>query len=268
MEQGLRGADAGSLVSGDAVQLDIPPAGLPGRVVARLLDQVIYFAILLALLFGLGRIVGGLDANAATVLLLMYASVVLFIPVGIEVATHGRSLGKLLFKLRVVRDDGGPITFRHSLVRGLVALIEIFSFWGLPALIAAALSTRGKRLGDMAAGTYVVREETSIKLTPPPLEPVALQPWASGTDIRPLPDGLALAIRQFLLRAHTLLPAARASTAASLIAQVRPYVAPPPPPGAPDEAVLAAILAERRRRDSARLAREDAVRSRLSGTQV
>ncbi|PWJ26103.1 putative RDD family membrane protein YckC [Branchiibius hedensis] len=268
MEQGLRGADAGSLVSGDAVRLDIPPAGLPGRVVARLLDQVIYFAILLALLFGLGRIVGGLDANAATVLLLMYASVVLFIPVGIEVATHGRSLGKLLFKLRVVRDDGGPITFRHSLVRGLVALIEIFSFWGLPALISAALSTRGKRLGDMAAGTYVVREETSIKLTPPPLEPVALQPWASGTDIRPLPDGLALAIRQFLLRAHTLLPAARASTAANLIAQVQPYVAPPPPAGAPDEAVLAAILAERRRRDEQRLAREDAVRSRLSGTQV
>lgn len=262
-QQRLRGADAGELISGDAVRLDIPPAALPGRVLARLLDQIIYIVLFLVLLWGLGRIAAGFDANAETIGLLLVASIYLFVPVGIEVATHGRSVGKLLFKLRVVRDDGGPTAFRHALVRGLVGVIEIFSFAGFPALIAAAFSAKGKRLGDMAAGTYVVREETSIRLSPPPYEPYALHGWVAGADIRALPDGLALAIRQYLLRAPTLLPAARAATSAQLIARVRPFVSPPPPTDAPADAVLAAILAERRRRDADRLAREDAVRNRL-----
>lgn len=262
-QQRLRGADAGDLVSGDAVRLDIPPAALPGRVVARLLDQIIYIVVLLFALWALGRLLDGLDANAATLQIILVASIYLFIPVGIEIATHGRSVGKLLFKLRVVRDDGGPIGFRHALVRGLVGVVEIFSFAGFPALIAAAMSAKGKRLGDMAAGTYVVREETAIKLPLPPLEPYALHGWVSNADIRVLPDGLALAIRQYLLRAQTLLPAAREVTSAQLISRVQPYVSPPPPAGASADAILAAILAERRRRDFDRLAREDAVRSRL-----
>lgn len=259
----LRGAGAGELVSGDAVRLDIPPAALPGRVIARVLDQIIYIVLFLLLLWGLARILVGVDANAATVYLLLIASIYLFVPVGIEVATHGRSIGKMIFKLRVVRDDGGPTGFRHALVRGLVGVVEIFSLAGFPAVISAALSAKGKRLGDMAAGTYVVREETSIKIPLPPYEPYALQGWAANADIRALPDGLALAIRQYLLRAPTLLLAAREATAAQLISQVQPYVSPPPPSNAPADAVLASILAERRRRDADRLAREDAVRSRL-----
>jgi hypothetical protein len=81
----------------------------------------------------------------------------------------------------------------------------------------------------------------------------------------PLPDGLALAVRQFLDRAASLNPASRSTLGTQLAGQVLTHVAPAPPPGQHPEAVLAAVVAERRRRDEARLARDEALRVRLRG---
>ena len=54
--------------------------------------------------------------------------------------------------LRVVRDDGGPIRFRHALVRGLVGVVEIWLTVGAVALVVSLASSQGKRLGDFLAG--------------------------------------------------------------------------------------------------------------------
>ena len=59
---------------------------------------------------------------------------------------------------RVVSDDGGPERFRQALVRALAAVVEIWAFTGAPALICSLLSARGKRLGDVFAGTFVLQE--------------------------------------------------------------------------------------------------------------
>src|SRR5690606_2026122 len=79
-------------------------------------------------------------------------------PIAVETLSHGRSLGKLACGLRVVRDDGGPVRFRHALVRGLIGVIEILMTLGVVACIASLVSARGRRLGDVFAGTIVVRE--------------------------------------------------------------------------------------------------------------
>ncbi|WP_347813844.1 RDD family protein [Allobranchiibius sp. GilTou38] len=260
----LRGAEADTMVTGEAVLIDIPPASLPIRVVARVIDTVLYLLLLIALLVVV--LAQSFDASAATTQTLALLSTVgclLVVPVAVETLTRGRSLGKLICRLRVVRDDGGPIVFRHAFVRGLVGFVELFMAYGVPAVIAAVATTRVKRLGDLAAGTYVVQEDVRLRLAAPPEVPMRLERWARSTDISALPDGAALAVRQFLLRRRTLTPAARARLGADLTAAVRPSVAPPPPPGTSDEEFLAAVLAERRRRDQQRLARDARQRSRV-----
>ncbi len=142
--------------------------------------------------------------------------------------------------------------------------MEIYVFSGAPAFFSALMSARGKRLGDYAAGTYVVRERVRLRLAPPAPMPPELAGWARTADITALPTGLALAVRQYLLRLSTIDPASRASVGARLAEQVAAYVAPAPPTGTPPEAYLAAVIASRRERDSARLAREDDLRRRLT----
>ena len=88
---------------------------------------------------------------------------------------------------RVVRDDGGTVRFRHCLVRALLAIVEIWATWAVPALCASIVTKRGKRFGDMLAGTYVVRDRNCSSATPPLLMPPELTQWAGGTDLRALP---------------------------------------------------------------------------------
>ena len=128
-------------------------------------------------------------------------------PITIETLTRGRSLGKMAAGLRTVRDDAGPITFRHAFTRGLLGVVEVYLFWGVPAVIASILSSKGKRLGDMLAGTYVVRDRVTAPLPPPVPMPPQLAGWAMNADITQLPDDLAMAVRTFLPAAPTMTPA-------------------------------------------------------------
>src|SRR3954451_10885930 len=252
------------LVTGEAVALDLPPASLGGRIVSGVIDVIVTMVLLIAAVFVF--VLAALQADGA----LIYASfiltlivVFLVVPSTVETLTHGKSLGKLVCGLRVVRDDAGPTTFQHSFVRALIGIVEIYMFTGVPAFFSALISSRGKRLGDYAAGTYVVRDRVRLRLTPPTLMPLPLASWARSADMASLPTGLALAVRQFLGRLPTLDPGSRASIGTRLADQVSRYVAPPPPPGTPPEAYLAAVIASRRERDQARLNREAELRHRL-----
>lgn len=260
----LRGAENDLMITGEAVLIDIPSAPLPSRLVAALIDWACYILLFIGLILGVVfTSVGSSDATASTLVLLATVTCVLAVPVTVETLTRGRSLGKLILRLRVVRDDGGPIVFRHAFVRGLIGVIELPFTSGVPAIIASVSNARGKRLGDLAAGTYVVREQTGMKLAPPPPAPPYLRDWALRADLAPLPDGVALAIRQFLLRRAGLTPAARSALTTNLLQQVLPLVAPPPPAHAHPEDVLSAVLTARSDREAARLAREQAIRARL-----
>jgi uncharacterized RDD family membrane protein YckC len=256
---------ADDLVTGEAVALDLPPAGLGTRITSGLIDLV----ATLVLAFALGFLL--LLAAAGTTSALVWAAYVLtmvgcflVLPSALETLTRGRSLGKLAMGLRTVRDDGGPISFQHAFTRALVGVVEIYVASGVPAFFSALVSARGKRLGDHAAGTYVVHERVRLSLPPPVPMPPPLQAWARSADVAPLPVGLALAIRQFLGRVHQITPQSRALMATRLADQTTPYVSPPPPPGTPPEAFLAAVLATRRERDATRLRRDAELRRRLT----
>ncbi|MGR6997902.1 RDD family protein [Yinghuangia aomiensis] len=133
------------LVTGEAVSLDLQPARLASRAIAFTLDLLMQGACLLLFGWGLGTLLTGVDPALGTAVVLVFVvAVLLGWPVGWETATRGRSPGKMALGLRVVRDDGGPVRFRHALVRGLVGIFA--DFWttvGCGAVISSLASTRG-----------------------------------------------------------------------------------------------------------------------------
>lgn len=256
---------ADDLVTGEAVALDLPAASIGSRFASGLIDIVVTIGSVIVMIFVLSAVVADTDqalflAASVTTLILAF----LVIPTAVETVTRGKSLGKLALGLRTVRDDAGPISFQHAFVRSLVGFVEIYAFTGVPAFFSAITNSKSKRLGDHAAGTYVIRERYRLGHPRPAQMPPELAAWARNADIAPLPTPIALGARQFLGRLGEITPFARATLGVRLAEQVLPYVSPPPPAGAPPEAFLAAVLVTRRDRDLARLQREADLRRRLT----
>ncbi|MGA4841524.1 RDD family protein [Streptomyces sp. G45] len=240
------------LVTGEAVALELRPAKLPSRVLAVLIDMTVAWSLYLAVTLGLFAASASLDdAAAAAIAVATFVLVLVGVPIAVETLSHGRSLGKLACGLRVVRDDGGPIRFRHALVRGAVGVVEILLTFGVVACVASLASARGRRLGDVFAGTLVVRErvpagQTGYIPAPPP--------WLTGRfadlDLSMVPDGLWLAIRQYLTRMGQLDPQVGWAMAERLAADVVARTGAPAPEGVPPAAFLAAVVQERQAREA------------------
>lgn len=254
------------LVTGEAVVLDLPAAALGMRAMSGLLDLVLTAGVggtIVSIL--VAPIAARLDqAAAAGVAILATVLLLVGVPTALESLT-GRTPAKMMLGLRTLRDDGGPIAFRHALTRHLVGLVEVYVLIGAPALVCGVLNRRSKRLGDVAAGTYVVRDRIRPPRPKSGTVPPQLAHWAASADIAPLPDQLALSIRELLARAGQIRPQPRLQLANTLARQAMGYVSPGPPLGTPPEVFLEALLVERGRRDWARLQRDEALRRRLTG---
>lgn len=239
-------------MTGDAVVLGLRPAKLPSRALALVIDLVVVWTAYLLVSIGLAVATASLDEAAVTaVSIATFLLVLVGAPIAVETLSHGRSLGKLACGLRVVRDDGGPIRFRHALVRGAMGVVEILMSFGVIACIASLMSARGRRIGDVFAGTLVVRERVpagrGTRVPPPP-------PWLVGRfaelDLSGVPDDLWLAIRQYLTRMRQLDQAVSWSMAERLAGDLAACTGAPAPERVPPAAYLAAVVNERQTRDA------------------
>jgi hypothetical protein len=165
--------------------------------------------------------------------------------------------------LRVVRDDGGPITFRQALVRGLCGLVlekpgVLLPFVGtLAGCASIVFSADEKRIGDLMAGTFVLNERPGPEYSALSRRfylPEGLDVWAGHLDLSRFDDTLALGVRQFVLRAGEMKSGAQIALGEELRRRVLAVTAPAPPAGVPTPILLMAVLAERRRRSDAALA--------------
>ncbi|WP_198415191.1 RDD family protein [Cryobacterium tagatosivorans] len=250
------------LVTGEAVALDVRPASVILRGAGTIIDWIAYLGIFLIFALGVGWLVGTIDSALARALLIAgLVFSILIVPMVVETATGGRSLGKLAVGARIVRDDGGAIRLRHAFIRALVGVIEIYLTFGGLAAMTALLNGRSKRLGDILAGTYSQHER--VPRLPPASAgmPVGLEAWAATVDVAPLPDRLARRVAQFLLQASKMTPATRARLAATLAAEAAVFVS--PVPDAPAEVFLAGVAAVRRDREYAGLMLQRARLERL-----
>jgi uncharacterized RDD family membrane protein YckC len=241
------------VVTGDAVVVEVAIAQLPVRAVGAVIDVTVIFFLYIGGLILAGATLGQFDDALAGAFVVIFTVLALVgYPVIFETTTRGRSLGKMAMGLRVVSDDGGPERFRQALFRALAAVVEIWALAGGPAVICSLLSSKGKRIGDVFAGTVVISER-GPKLEPPPVMPPALATWASTLQLSGLRPETAQLARQFLSRATQLHPQVREAMAYRITAEVAAQISPPPPPGVPPPFVLAAVLAERHRRELMRL---------------
>lgn len=247
-----------SVVTGEAVVLELKPAGFAARGLSIIIDIIaqVILGVLVALL--IGNVFGGvLDPALTTALLLVVVVLILVvIPVTVETVTRGKSLGRLVMGLRIVRDDGGAIRFRHAFIRGMLAILEIYLLGGSLAFLVSLFNERSKRLGDLLAGTYAMRERVIARPRALAAMPPRLQSWSATADIGRLPDALARRMSQFLAQAPRLTPQARHSLSLDLAAEASHHVSPPPPGETHPEEFLHAVIATRRDRDYAAMMRQ------------
>lgn len=255
-----------SIATPEGVDIDLTLAGVGSRFVATFLDQLVQSAVLLALALAAtlassggagggggvapttGRVpntaqIGdsgdsvGLAAVAVVALLLFavqFGYHVLF-----ETLASGRTPGKRWTGLRVVTTGGGPVSFLTSVVRNLLRVVDFLpGFYGV-AMVSVLASRRNQRLGDIAAGTLVVRE----RFGPRPkrrsrwwrrkarAEATSSMPPSSDTDTWDLSSVTAeevATVRRFLERRTTLTPESRSRLAHDLATRLRPKVVGPP----------------------------------------
>jgi uncharacterized RDD family membrane protein YckC len=245
------------LVTGEAVVLQVRLARMPTRALAATLDALLE-SVALGLLIGLlvAFLAEANEALAAGVIITTIVLVLVGYRLTMETLTRGQTLGKMALGLRVVRDDGSAIRFRHALVRTLLWIFVDFAPWFAfcPGIVASLMNKQGKRIGDMLAGTVVIRERHQPIASPPLFVPGHLVAWAASLELSRLTDELANTAREYLARYTELEPAARESIGTALAIKVGEVTAPAPPVPISAPAFLSAVLAERRRRELARLA--------------
>ncbi|MBQ1084115.1 MULTISPECIES: RDD family protein [unclassified Nocardiopsis] len=237
------------LVTGDAVVLELRPAGFATRAAAIAIDFLVQVITLIALGLVVNWVAVSVDF-AATSALSLAATILVIVgyPTAFESISRGRSLGKMALGLRVVGTDGSPERFRQALARALSGFVELWMTMGVIALITSMLNRDGRRVGDFVAGTMVVEERTGGRRDAAIPMPPHLAAWAATTELSRLSPETANAARQYVLRYGELAEHTRHEMGTQLADSVASQISPLPPPGTTPPYFLAAVLAERRRR--------------------
>lgn len=133
-------------------------AGIANRIFATLID----FALLGSLAIAFGIIIGKFKANLT--ITIIFFCILSCYHLLCELFINGRSIGKMVLHLRVVRLDGKKITFWDILLRWILRLVDITMTFGIIAMLSIIISKKMQRIGDFAAGTTVIRENQAITL--------------------------------------------------------------------------------------------------------
>ncbi len=246
--------DSESVLTGEAVALDLRPTGYALRAAGTIIDWLVYFGGYIAIvltLFTLADSSATEDAVYGILAIVAAVGSLVVAPVVVETVSRGKSLGRLAVGARIVRDDGGAIGFRHAAIRALVGVLEIFMTLGGIAALVGLFSTRTKRLGDLVAGTYSQYERVTRIASPLFGVPAELTGWAQTADVARMPDALSRRVAQFLSQAPKLTPERRRYQASQLAGEVSRFVSPLPP--VDPELFLAGVAVARREREYAAL---------------
>ena len=192
--------DRVTIATPEGVELQLALAGLGSRFIAGVIDLIIQLVVVVVLALLTGALSGGGALN--TVVFVVGAFLVAFFyPVLFEVLAGGRSPGKRVNHLRVVRENGTPIDFPASAIRNLLRLLDGPPLLYLPTTVSIVATARNQRPGDLAAGTLVIREAPVLAAAP--VSPPARALPADWDVSAVTPQELA-AVRRFLARRESL----------------------------------------------------------------
>jgi uncharacterized RDD family membrane protein YckC len=212
-----------TIATPEGVDLELTLAGVGSRFVSALVDFMLQIVLLVGVT-GVGAAVGAFGNGFGAVVVLL-ASFLVFAAYDVlfEVFAAGRTPGKRLNGLRVVRVDGSPVTFFTSAIRNVLRLVDIVPGMYLVGIVTILVTRQNQRLGDVAAGTLVVRERTQQ----PSLRQLPVQqpvPSTNAWDVTGVSADELAAVRSFLARRYELTNEARYRLAADLAGALRPKV--------------------------------------------
>lgn len=142
------------------IDIDYEIGGLGERILARLLDYAVFIPFLLAAIF----IIPVVTNTASAIYAIVVGVLFVFYDLICEVFFNGQSIGKLIMKIKVISLDGARPKFSQYLLRWLFRMVDFGVTGGLGALITSALNENGQRIGDIVAGTVMVRTEPRTKM--------------------------------------------------------------------------------------------------------
>lgn len=232
--------DRVTIATPEGVSVDLTLAGIGSRFIASLIDTAIKLAVwfgFFIFLFGGSALLGGDNMSAVGLAIfyivtfgLMFIYDVLF-----ETLSSGRTPGKRAAGLRVVRLGGRPVGFVASAIRNIVRLVDFLPSFYLIGMISMIATRMNQRLGDLAAGTVVVREKplpTRHPASPPVVQATPVPPMTAGIeswDVSAITPDELTTIRRFLERRSELTQHARMHLAQELADRMHEKVAGAPP---------------------------------------
>lgn len=219
------------IATAEGVELELELAGLGSRGSARLIDAILQGLILLAV--GIGFALTAADSDLGDAVLAIIAAIGSFVVLWgydtlFETFNSGQTPGKRRLSIRVVSEAGGGLSFRMAAIRSIMRIVDEGTLL-LGALFSIARSRRNQRLGDMAAGTIVVRDAPAADVAGAHEFQLRESSWrllerAGGWDTSGISGEDAATIRQFLERRSLLPPNRRRQLADGLAARLRERV--------------------------------------------
>lgn len=237
------------------ISFDYDVAGIGSRFLAAFIDSALLYFMLgvlnwISVLVANAALPDLLDGLASVLLgglallnfLLFWGYYMFF-----ELAWNGQSLGKRMIGVRVVREGGRPITLSAAAIRNLVRVVDFLPFFYGIGVVTMFIDGRSRRLGDLAAGTIVVKERRTVSLAElANAIPPTYSGSASFTPTLPNLERLTAEdydlVQSFLRRRSDLNLENRRRLASQLATRLRARLE--IEPGAPDEAILQQIAAE------------------------
>ena len=233
-----------TIATPEGVAIEMVLAGLGSRFLGRLLDTVIQLAVILALVIGVTETSSrgvALAGVLIAVFLVVFAYDVVF-----ETLNNGRTIGKVAAGIRVVGREGDAIGFVTSSVRNIARIADFLPVFYLVGTISIVATQHDQRLGDLAAGTVVVRDRFPGLAQPP--APITVTPAAVASwDVSAIRPDEVQAIRRFLDRRLSLRWPARSYFAVDLANRVGPRVAGIPPNSHPEYVLEGIVVAKQSR---------------------
>jgi uncharacterized RDD family membrane protein YckC len=211
-----------AIATPEGVEVELTLAGIGSRFIAGSIDFVIQLCVIIAL-----AVITHPAGNAGVAIFTSAVfGLIFFYDVLFEVLGGGRTPGKRWTGLRVVRSGGRPITLTRSALRNILRVIDILPGFYAVGMTVIFITARNQRIGDLAAGTHVVRDRYGDRRGGE--APVALPEIQLGSaatwDVSAVSGDDVAAVRAFLERRDTLRSEARAAIAAELSSRLRPRV--------------------------------------------
>jgi uncharacterized RDD family membrane protein YckC len=234
------------IVTPEAVVLDVERAGVASRLLAIALDVVALAVVYTVLLVAVVAIFDDVEGVAGAALTIV-ASLGIYLGwfCGFE-AILQRTPGKAALGLRVVSLDGTPVRFVQAFLRAIMGVVDFLLVpFGFVAIVSTLLSRNDQRLGDLAAGTLVVRQRTAAGFVAPAVfpPPPGYEPYVAALDVGRMTSEQYGLVRTYLLRAHHLHPWARVTMAVRLANPISQILHHHPPPHLHPETFLVCVAA-------------------------